>query len=43
MESAGIANKIQLSQQTANLLEEAGKGHWLIARDDRIKAAGKGN
>lgn len=33
---------IQLSQKTAELLIEAGKSHWLSARDDLIEVKGKG-
>ena len=42
MESTGIKNKIQVSQATADLLENAGKSHWLRAREDAVKAKGKG-
>ncbi|KAL3914433.1 MAG: hypothetical protein SGILL_006104, partial [Bacillariaceae sp.] len=40
--STGIANSIQLSQETADLLKNAGKEHWLISRKDRVEAKGKG-
>jgi class 3 adenylate cyclase len=33
MESNGIRDKIQLSQETADLLHVAGKGNWLTRRD----------
>ena len=33
---------IHLSQQTADLLSEAGKGHWLQQREDTVTAKGKG-
>ena len=42
MESTGIKDRIQLSQGTAELLEAAGKGRWLEARKDLVKAKGKG-
>jgi hypothetical protein len=42
MESTGIANNVQLSQETADLLNAAGKGHWLVPREDKVKAKGKG-
>lgn len=42
MESTGVAGKVQVSSVTANLLREAGKEHWLNAREDSIVAKGKG-
>jgi hypothetical protein len=42
MESTSLPNKIQVSQRTAELIVEAGKGHWLIGREDMINAKGKG-
>jgi class 3 adenylate cyclase len=42
MESTGKANKIQISQETANLLTDAGKSHWITARDTVVEAKGKG-
>ena len=42
MESNGMRNRIHISQDTANLLEKAGKGHWLEPREDVINAKGKG-
>jgi 3'5'-cyclic nucleotide phosphodiesterase len=42
MESTGKADLIQVSQKTADLLLEAGKGHWLAAREDLVDAKGKG-
>jgi Adenylate and Guanylate cyclase catalytic domain len=42
MESNGIRGKIQVSQETANLLVEADKEYWLIPREDKIMAKGKG-
>ena len=43
MESNGERNKIQVSQATADLIIAGGKGHWLTARADLIKAKGKGD
>jgi len=43
MESTGVKNRIQLSQQTADLLIEAGKEHWIIKREEKVKAKGKGD
>jgi 3'5'-cyclic nucleotide phosphodiesterase/Adenylate and Guanylate cyclase catalytic domain len=42
MESTGVANKIHISQDTANLLMAAGKEKWVIPRDEKISAKGKG-
>ena len=42
MESLGVKNMIQVSQETADLIAAAGKQHWLTARDDLVKAKGKG-
>ena len=42
MESNSIKGKIQVSEQTANLLIAAGKSKWLTEREDRIVAKGKG-
>lgn len=43
MESTGKRGMIQLSQETADLLKEAGKEHWLVAREDLVEAKGKGS
>jgi 3'5'-cyclic nucleotide phosphodiesterase/Adenylate and Guanylate cyclase catalytic domain len=43
MESNGERNRIQVSQETADLIVAGGKGHWLTARADLIKAKGKGD
>ena len=43
MESTGIAGKIQISQDTARLLEKAGKAAWLQPRAELVHAKGKGN
>ncbi len=42
MESTGAPGKIQISQDTADLLVAAGKSHWLTAREDVVYAKGKG-
>ncbi len=42
MESNGVPNKIQISQETAKFLAEAGREDWLKPRDDLVKAKGKG-
>ena len=42
MESTGAKHKIQISQETAALLMEAGRGSWCIPREDKIVAKGKG-
>src|SRR4051812_8590581 len=42
MESTGMREKIQVSQEAANILTLAGKGHWLTPREDTVNAKGKG-
>ncbi|KAL7525767.1 hypothetical protein ACHAXR_001150 [Thalassiosira sp. AJA248-18] len=42
IESTGEPNKIHISRETAELLEEAGKGDWLIPRESSVSAKGKG-
>lgn len=42
MESTGVPNRIQVSQETADLLIAADKKHWLVPRDDKVSAKGKG-
>ena len=42
MESTGIPNRIHLSQETVDLLLEAGKSHLVEMREDRVNAKGKG-
>ena len=42
MESTGKAGKIQVSQSTADLLNAAGKGHWIRPRQEAVVAKGKG-
>jgi hypothetical protein len=43
MESTGFPNRIQVSQSTAQLLLEAGKGNWFLPRGDLVHAKGKGS
>ena len=40
MESSGQKNRIQVSQETADLITEAGKGHWIYNRVDDIASRG---
>jgi 3'5'-cyclic nucleotide phosphodiesterase/Adenylate and Guanylate cyclase catalytic domain len=42
MESNGLKERIHVSQETADLIQAADKGHWLTAREDKIHAKGKG-
>ncbi|KAL7558291.1 hypothetical protein ACA910_020376 [Epithemia clementina (nom. ined.)] len=42
MESTSRAHKIQISQDTADLLQEANKNHWCYKRTDLVQAKGKG-
>ena len=42
MESTGQRGKIQISQETADLLIAAGKISWITPREDRVVAKGKG-
>ena len=42
MESTGMRNRIQISEQTAELLREAGRGEWLVPRKQLVEAKGKG-
>lgn len=37
-----MRGKIQLSKETATLLEQMGKGHWISPREDSVEAKGKG-
>lgn len=41
MESMGVKNRIHVSKDTADLLSQAGKGHWLKPRRDIITPKGK--
>jgi class 3 adenylate cyclase len=42
IESTGERAKIHLSQETADLIIEAGKAHWVKARENKVSAKGKG-
>jgi len=42
MESTGIRDRIQISQETADLLRQAGKNHWFEPREETVNAKGKG-
>lgn len=42
MESTSLADAIQLSQETADLIIASGKRHWVTPRKDMIEAKGKG-
>jgi class 3 adenylate cyclase len=42
MQTTGDINRIQISQATANLLQEAKKSHWIQPRDNPVAVKGKG-
>lgn len=42
MESTGVPTKVQISEQTAELLIKAGKSSWFVPREEKITAKGKG-
>mmetsp|Transcript_18394 Transcript_18394/g.32434 ORF Transcript_18394/g.32434 Transcript_18394/m.32434 type:complete len:1211 (-) Transcript_18394:204-3836(-) len=42
VEATGQRNRVHLSTDTANLLKEAGKEHWIKKRADVVTAKGKG-
>ncbi len=42
MESTGLPNMIQISSQTAKLLEKEGHKDWFTPREDLVHAKGKG-
>jgi class 3 adenylate cyclase len=42
MESTGLRDRIQVSQETADLLIDAGKVRWLQPREETVVAKGKG-
>jgi class 3 adenylate cyclase len=42
MESTGERGKMQVSEDTANLLLKFGKQHWLKTREERVYVKGKG-
>lgn len=43
MESTGIPNCIQVSQETSDLLKKDGRDSWLRSRDTKVQAKGKGD
>jgi hypothetical protein len=43
MESSGVPNRVHVSQETAQLLTVAGKGHWVKPREILVEAKGKGS
>lgn len=42
MESTGVKNKIQVSEDTADLIVQGGYQKWLTPREDMVHAKGKG-
>ena len=42
IEATGVPNRIHMSKETANLLREGGKEHWVQERQDLVLAKGKG-
>lgn len=42
MESTGVNNQIQISQETADQLIARGKSHWCEPRQETVEAKGKG-
>lgn len=42
MESTGVPDKIHISEQTAKLIIDSGKVHWIYHRSDAVIAKGKG-
>jgi hypothetical protein len=42
MEQNGTKDRIHLSKETAGLVVEAGKSKWIVPREDKIVAKGKG-
>jgi class 3 adenylate cyclase len=42
MESTGVPGRIQVSKETAKLLSDAGKQNWLVQRENKVQAKGKG-
>jgi class 3 adenylate cyclase len=42
MESTGKRDRIQISQETADLLCAAGKANWITPREEKVVAKGKG-
>jgi class 3 adenylate cyclase len=42
LQTTGDCGKIHLSGETATLLTNSGKGHWIVPRQDAVEAKGKG-
>ena len=42
MESTGQKGRVQVSEETAELLSAGGKKHWLVQRGEKVDAKGKG-
>mmetsp|Transcript_40235 Transcript_40235/g.97128 ORF Transcript_40235/g.97128 Transcript_40235/m.97128 type:complete len:1135 (-) Transcript_40235:1806-5210(-) len=42
IETTGKRDKIHISKETADLLNDAGKEHWIEQREDKVTAKGKG-
>ena len=42
IEATGTKGRIQISLATANLLTKAGKGHWVVPREEKVLAKGIG-
>ena len=42
MESTGVPGRIQVSEETADLIRDGGKDTWLEQRPDGVEAKGKG-
>ena len=42
IESTSKPGRIQLSKETGELVIQAGKGHWIEKREQKVEAKGKG-
>ncbi|CAB9505432.1 Receptor-type guanylate cyclase gcy [Seminavis robusta] len=42
IESTGEGSRIHMSEQFADELVKFGKGHWIVPREDKVEAKGKG-
>jgi hypothetical protein len=42
IESTGKRNQVHISMETAELIQLAGKGHWIKRREEEVEAKGKG-
>jgi len=42
MESTGLGGKVHVSEETADLIRQSGQTRWLIKRNEKISAKGKG-